>query len=614
MTKMGRQDGLVGIRQVRRIWSLLGRRRQLETVGLVAVQTASSVLDVLSLGVVLPFVAALTDPDGVRDFPGIDSLASAFGAETSTDLANLLAVLFIAVVTISSGARLASLWVTTRLSQAIANDMIVRAFDRVLHQPYEFHIRRRAGEMLSVLLGKVDMVALAVVRPILTLTGGILTTVMVTAALLAISPAATLIVVAGVSIGYGGVGLLARRHLNRNSEVLVSARSEQFRAADDTLGGIRDVLLDGSQTFFIERFRRIDSALRRVGGSNAIIGSGPRFALEPVALVTIAVIALWLNRGEDGFVDSLATLGVIALGGMRLLPALQQCFAAWTAIEGSRAVIDEAMEYLAYPDLDPVEMVDPLPFSRELWVRGVAFRYEAGSGDVLADVDLTIVKGRRIGIVGPTGEGKSTFLDMLMGLLEPSEGEILVDGSPMVGMDRVRWMRSVAHVPQQVVLADMTIRENISFGVDGGLIDESRLQMAVEIAQLQDVVASRPGGLDEVVGAGGVRLSGGQRQRLGIARALYRQADVLILDEATSALDVETEGRVIEGIRSLGEGITIIQVSHRLSTIAGCDLVIEIADGGIRFSGTYEEFLAREDDRQTPLSSSANADPEDPGE
>ena len=577
-------------RQVRAVWVLLDRHRRFQSLGLVLLQIVMSALEVLSLGVLIPFVGVLADPDSAATQPGLEAVADFLDIEGSKQLVTLITTLFVIVVLVTGVARIASLWITTRLSLAIGNDLSVRAFRNVLYQPYAVQIHRRTGEATSTILAKVDLLAVAIVRPALTLCGSILTVVMVAGALLVASVSGTAIVMVSVVLGYGGVWLLARRRLHQNSEILASAKTEQFRAVQDTLGGIKEVLLDGSQPFFVEQYRRLNYRFTRAAGTNAIISSGPRFVLEPVGLVAIAIVTLWFNRGDGNLVDVLPTLGVIALGGIRVLAALQQTFGAWTTMEGGQAVISEAVQLLEEQVREEAEDLDPLPFETDICASEVGFRYQVGVTDVLRELDFVITKGQRVGVVGPTGEGKSTLLDLLMGLLEPTTGELLVDGVPLVGRDRLRWMRSVSHVPQHVYLADDTIRANITFGLESRVVDEERLEAALQIAQLEDLVASRPGGLDEVIGAGGVRLSGGQQQRIGIARALYRQSSVLILDEATSALDVVTESRVISGIRSLG-GITVVQVTHRLATISDCDLILEIGDGGIRALGTFQQLI-----------------------
>jgi len=433
------------------------------------------------------------------------------------------------------------------------------------------------------------MVSQAVVRPVLTLVGSVLTIVMITGALLLVHPAASATVLGGVSLGYGAALAVTRRRLKRNGQILASAKADQFRVVEDTLGGVRDVLLDGTQEFFVGRFRRVDASFRRATGSNQIIGSAPRFALEAVGMLVVAIVAIWLSRADGGLGESLPILGVVTLGGLRLFPALQQAYSAWAAQEGAQAVTREAVDLLNQPVPPEEPNLAPLPLAHGIRLDGVGFCYESGGTEVFAGLELEIWKGERVGIVGPTGGGKSTLLDILMGLVEPTWGSVMVDGVVLEGLERRRWMRAIAHVPQHVFLADASIRDNITFGLDGEGGDEERLQNAVRFAQLEEVVRGRPGGLEGMIGARGMHLSGGQRQRIGIARALYRQSEVLVLDEATSALDSETERKVIEGIRRWEDGVTIIQVTHRHTTLSDCDRILKVSDGGVR----TETSLAR---------------------
>jgi len=566
-----------GVRQAVAVWIALSRRRRVESIGLILLQVVSAGMEALSLAVALPFIEVLAAGEGSNTYSWAMDW---FDPLSESDGVVVVALVFATTVALSGVLRLACIWVTTRLSLAIMNDLTVEAFRTVLYQPYAVHLRYRSGEAQSTILSKVELVSYAVVRPVLTLVGSALTIAMVAGALLLVSPVASAAVFGGVSLGYGAALVVTRRRLNRNSRILASTKAGQFRVVEDTLGGVRDLLLDGTQEFFVARFRRVDASYRRATGSNQIISSAPRFVLESVSLLVVAVVAIWLSRADGGLGDSLPVLGVVTLGGLRLFPALQLAYSAWTTQAGAEAVIAEALELLnETPTVEEPDLA-PLPFERAIRLKDVCFRYEGGETDVFDGLDIEIGKGQRVGIIGPTGEGKSTLLDLLMGLVEPTGGLVSVDGVNLENLERRRWMRAVAHVPQHIFLADASIRENITFGLESE--DEQRLMDAVRTAQLEEVVSGRTGGLDVMIGSSGMYLSGGQRQRVGIARALYRRADVLVLDEATSALDPETERRVLEGIRRLDGDVTIIQVAHRLTSVADCDRVLEVANGGVR--------------------------------
>jgi ATP-binding cassette subfamily B protein len=315
--------------------------------------------------------------------------------------------------------------------------------------------------------------------------------------------------------------------------------------------------------------------------------------MESLGMVLIAVLAYAISRTAGGVASALPLLGALALGAQRLLPALQQAYGAWATIVGSQAAVAGTLELLEQPVDEAMLAMAPSPLSFKKTIRfdAVRFRYLANGPWVLDHFDLTIPKGSRVGFVGTTGSGKSTALDLLMGLLTPTEGTLLVDELPVTGARVRAWQRAIAHVPQQIYLADASLAENIAFGVAPGDIDLNRVRRAASQAQIAEFIEARPEGYDAMVGERGIRLSGGQRQRIGIARALYKRAGVLIFDEATSALDNVTEALVMDAIDSLSRDLTIVIIAHRLSTVQHCDLIVELDGGKVAAQGTYERLL-----------------------
>jgi ATP-binding cassette, subfamily B, bacterial PglK len=367
------------------------------------------------------------------------------------------------------------------------------------------------------------------------------------------------------------------------------------KALQEGLGGIRDVLLDGTQPLYCDIYGRADQSLRKALGDNVFIAQSPRFAIEALGMVLIAGLAYWLSRQPGGVSTALPVLAALAVGAQRLLPTLQQGYVAWATIAGSHASLTDTVELLDQPL--PIEaslpIPEPLPFRESIRFDSVKFRYGADGPWVLDGFNLTIRKGDRIGFVGTTGAGKSTALDLLMGLLSPCEGRLLVDDEPIIGPLVRAWQRAIAHVPQSIYLSDSTLAENIAFGVSREKIDLARVRNAAHQAQIAEFIESRPEGYDALVGERGVRLSGGQRQRIGIARALYKQASILILDEATSALDNATEQSVIDSIDGFDRSLTVLLIAHRLSTVKRCDSIVELVQGRVQAQGRYDQLIER---------------------
>jgi ATP-binding cassette subfamily B protein len=361
------------------------------------------------------------------------------------------------------------------------------------------------------------------------------------------------------------------------------------------LGAIREVLLNNNQPFYVDAFRRADWSNRYAYATNAFLGSCPRYALEALGMILIAMLAYGLSLQPGGLKSSLPLLGAMALGAQRLLPALQQIFGAWAGILGSQADLVDALILIEQPLPEKLLLATPAPldFQDEIQLNDVYFRYAQDGPWVLQDLNLRFSRGARVGLVGSTGCGKSTTMDLLMGLLIPISGLILVDGVPLDGENIRAWQRIIAHVPQNIFLADTTLAENIAFGEPLESIDMERVRQAAKQAKIAEFIECNPEGYNVLVGERGIRLSGGERQRIGIARALYKQAKVLVFDEATSALDNTTERDVMNAIEELGRDLTIIIIAHRLTTISRCDLIVELEHGKIVAQGTYEDLIAR---------------------
>jgi ATP-binding cassette subfamily B protein len=366
-----------------------------------------------------------------------------------------------------------------------------------------------------------------------------------------------------------------------------------LKSVQESLGGIRDVILDRSQAMQVEHFRSIDERFMRARAETAFVVASPRFIVEALGLILIAFLAVAIAGRPGGFVAALPILGALALGAQRLLPLMSQLYAGWANLAVSRPIIGEMARLASLPvNDDGDQQVTPLPFTNAIQLEGVSFHYSDRSRPAVHEVSLVIPNGSRVAIIGKTGSGKSTLADLLMGLIEPSEGRVSVDGVTLRGEQLNRWRRSIAHVPQFIFLADATIADNIALCGWGIEPDMEKVRHAAETSQLTEFIATLPDGFDTRIGERGVRLSGGQRQRLGLARAIYKDAPVLLLDEATSALDDTTEAALLYALDELGaKGRTIIIIAHRRSTVGGCDLVLRLDHGHLVETGSYEQLF-----------------------
>lgn len=577
---------------LRRLWRHLSLRRQRQLGLLLVLMLVSAFAEVVSLGAVMPFLGVLISPERVLQSPTVSHVAKILGITNASDLVLPFSVAFAVAALVAGGVRMLLLWSSNRLAYASGADLSIDIYRRTLYQPYKVHVARNSSEVISGLSYKVAT-ATSVLQQLLLLVSSTVLLAFIMLAMLAINAAVAITAAVGFGVSYGLITRMFRKRLAYNSGLIASGLTQLTKAQQEGLGGIRDVLLDGTQPFYCDIYRRADYPLRYAMGDNVFIGGSPRFAMEALGMVLIAALAYILNRHLEGASSPLLVLGTLAMGAQRLLPALQQIYSAWANVVGSRDSLFDTLAFLDQPE--PAVALQPAPaaldFRGSIRFDAVRFRYGIAGPWVLDGIDLELTRGHRVGFVGSTGSGKSTMLDLLMGLLEPTEGRVLVDNQPVSGERMLAWRRTIAHVPQNIYLADISLAENIAFGVAYEAIDMNRVRTVARQAMIADFIESGPEGYGALVGERGVRLSGGQRQRIGIARALYKQATVLVFDEATSALDNATEKEVMDAIDGLGRDLTIIMVAHRLSTVKRCDTIVEFGQGKVVAQGTYESLL-----------------------
>lgn len=576
-----------------RLWYCLGRRRQRQFAILMLLTLASTFAEVVSLGMVLPFLSILIVPEKVFNYPFVAHHLRAWEISSAEQLVLPLTIGFITAALVAAGIRLLMLKANTKFAFASGADLSIEVYRRTLYQPYHVHLERNSSEVVSSIITKVNEVIFWVMLPILTLISSLVLLVAIMFALLFIHPVVAITAIVGFGVCYAIITLLFRSRLELNAKRIAHEQNQVIKALQEGLGGIRDVLLDGTQSVYCDIYRRADHPLRKAYGSNIFIAASPRFIMEALGMALIACLAYALSLRNEGIGSALPVLGALALGAQRLLPALQQAYGAWTNIVGSHASLADVVVLLDQPlpkeILQPIPA--PLPFEQSIRFDAVGFRYSVDGPWVLNGLNFTIPKGARVGIIGSTGSGKSTTLDLLIGLLMPTEGKLLIDGKPCTG-NRVRaWQKTIAHVPQNIFLADATLAENIAFGIPKAAIDMGRVHCAAQQAQIADFIESRRDGYEAKVGERGIRLSGGQRQRIGIARALYKQAKVLVFDEATSALDNVTEASVMKAIDGLDRDLTILLIAHRITTLSRCDIILELENGCVKREGSYAELV-----------------------
>jgi len=572
---------------LRRVLFLARPYGRAKLAGVFLLSLAQAVFQVIGVTSIFPFLALAADPDRIRRSNFGTRFLSLFPPMENFQLLLVAGVIAIAAILLSNAVNLLADYARTRYAQNFAHWLRVRLLRRMASQPYTYFLQRNSGHLLKKVLGDVLNYTTGVLLPILDMVARTVTTVLLLATLFLVQP----VIALSAAIGLGGFYAITFRLLARKRrEVDENLRKHSigyYREANQMLGGIKPVKVQRAEEHFLARFAGHSAIIAKMGARMAVFNSA-RYIVEPLAFGGLVVAVLLLAvKGRD-FSDILPNLAVMALAGYRLLPAIQLLYTQLTQVSSMRHAVDEVYDEFVEAETDgsvsPATSSDamararPLRWNDSITLREISFRYPDASRLVLEEFSLTIAKNISLGVIGPTGSGKSTFVDLLLGLYQPTTGEILIDDKPLTPALVPAWQASIGYVPQDIFLIDDTIARNIAFGLPDNEIDPARLREACAMAQLLEFIEGElPAGFDTSVGERGVRLSGGQRQRIGLARALYHRPSLLILDEATSALDVATEAKLLEALGSLAGKLTMVVAAHRLSTIAGCDKVVDLS-------------------------------------
>jgi len=558
----------------------------------------ASIVEVISIGAVLPFLGVLTSPEHVFNNNYIQvvlrMLEQRFDLVMFTEPNQIvlpITIIFILATLLAGIIRLTLLYVMTRLSYATGADISIDIYRRTLYQEYSVHLMRNSSEVINGVINKSGG-AIGVIHSSLTIFSSIIILIGIMIALFAVDTKMAFSALIGFGSLYWFIVRYTRKQIKENSQIIATKSTTRIKSLQEGLGGIRDVLINSSQEFYCNLYRQSDLPIRRVSGNNAFIGNSPRYVMEAIGMTIIAILAYQLTYQPGGVTTAIPVLGALALGAQRLLPVLQQLYSAYISIKGSRSSFQDVIGFLEQPLPHYIDQViSPIVFEKHIQLQNVSFRYTKSSPLVIENIDLRLDKGARIGFIGVTGSGKSTMLDIVMGLLTPTNGKVTIDSQVLDDSNIRSWQVHLAHVPQSIYLADSTIEENIAFGIQKEKINHEQVKKAAEQAQIIEQIEKWKDGYQTIVGEQGIRLSGGQRQRIGIARALYRQANVLVFDEATSALDNETENEVMEAIENLGRELTVLIIAHRLTTLRNCDQIVKLDKEHVLYTGSYNDMV-----------------------
>jgi ABC-type multidrug transport system fused ATPase/permease subunit len=552
----------------------------------------SAVLEVMSIIIVVPFLNVLTNPNLFLKNSSLEDIFKFSGIESPKELVLFFTLLFSFFVLFTGLFRFKLLQFQAKFSYNVGSEFSIEIYKRTLYQSYETHISRNSSEIISGIVNKANAVISNVLLPVLIIFSSGMMLIMVISALFYIDPVVAISSFLGFGLTYLIIMKVFSKILSEKGKQLSNESNKVVKALQEGLGGFRDILIDSSQNTYLDIYSKADKPLRNAQATIFVISNSPRFWVEAIGMTLIAVLAYFVSLKDGGFSSSIPAIGALVLGAQRLLPVMQQGYSSWAQIKGAQGFLKDTLDLLEQEYYIPLSKNDSvkLEFSNSIILEDVSFTYQSTASSVLKGINLKINKGDRIGFIGSTGCGKSTLLDLIMGLLIPSQGKLLVDNVEVTRDNINSWQFHIAHVPQTIFLADSTIIENIAFGINPEKIDLDKVILSSQKAEIAASIETWPLGYKTLIGERGVRLSGGQRQRIGIARALYKNADLIILDEATSALDNFTENEIIKSIDKLDKDLTIIMVAHRITTLRNCNRIFKLENGQISKEMHYKDL------------------------
>ncbi|ABO18046.1 ABC transporter ATP-binding protein [Prochlorococcus marinus] len=577
---------IIPLKLIKNIWQHLSDKRKYNLLVTIFVMLSAAISELISLTAALPFLYVISSkPEKIIEIKFLKYIYEIFGITKPEDFLIPVIISFIFFAALSGILRTLNLYLTTKLSATIGTDFSVKSYGILLNKPFYYYINENSSKTITSLTKYIDEYV-AVIYAILEIFTGLFTSIFLIGGILFVNSYLALIALLIFGSAYYLLSKNINKILRRNSLEIANLQTKQVKTIQESVGSIRNIIMDNFQKYFTKNYFYIDYGMRNKMSQNQFLTYFPKSIFESVGLIFIAIISFLYSKNYLQNVDLVPVLGALAIGLQRLLPSLQKIYSSWASLKSYGEGANRILKILEDSRFNNCvkETKKDFSFHKKLVFEKVKFKYYASQSYVNSEINLEICKGDKIAIIGESGSGKSTFLDLIMGLLEPTKGKIFIDDKNLFLNNLVPyWQNIISHVPQEIFLADATVQENIAIGIPKEKIDLDRVSKCADLAKVSGFVKKLPNKYESVVGERGSKLSVGQKQRIGIARAFYKNAEILILDEATSALDSRTEEDILKTIKEINPNTTIIMVTHRLNTINKFEKIIKIDNGRVQY-------------------------------
>lgn len=575
-----------------RLWAQLEEHRKKSFFILLFLMFLSSLAELLSLAMLIPFMGVMLNPNKFKENEYVINIFEYLNLNIENNFVLYITIAFISITLLAGIIRYALLVYNSRFTFSTSSELAIKIYKTVLSQSFENHISLNSSFIIDGITQKVNSTIYAGVQPFLVFVTSIIVSFNIILFLLFVNVKVVITSVVIFATIYLLIVFFLKKRIHKLSQIFPEKSTQALKVVQEGLGNIRDILIDKVQNVYTERFSTFDISYKTAQRDSLIYGGIPKIIIEALLMISIACVLFFLTSSNVNIVELIPVFSVFIFSAQKLLPLIQSIYSSYTSMMSARYSILDVLTLLEIESSFEKQNKIKIDFNKNLELRNVDFKYKNTTKEVIKNLNLKIKKNEKLGIIGETGSGKSTLADILMGLLVLKKGKFYVDEREIIIENISSWQDNIAHVPQYIYLSDATIYENIGFGISYEKIDKLKVRDIIKKVGLEKLVIELPDGLDTVVGERGSKLSGGQRQRIGIARALYKNANVLFLDESTSALDNETEKSIMEIIDNLDD-ITIIMIAHRISSLSICNRIIELEKGKIIRECTYEDLVKK---------------------